>query len=145
MGAVLPALAQVSVLTQHNDNNTTEGADSTGIFTNGVSPTTPATDLTGKVDLHSGHTFNVAMVYDGTTLSVTITDATTNATATQTYTIDIPGTVGGSAAYVGFTGGTGGLTATQDILKTVCVISVYAILPYSADFSVTELSRKLTD
>jgi len=30
-------------------------------------------------------------------------------------------------------------------LKTVCVISVYAILPYSADFSVTELSRKLTD
>jgi len=98
-------------------NNTTEGADSTGIFTNGVSPTTPATDLTGKVDLHSGHTFNVAMVYDGTTLSVTITDATTNATATQTYTIDIPGTVGGSAAYVGFTGGTGGLTATQDILS----------------------------
>jgi len=33
----------------------------------------------------------------------------------------------------------------RDLLKTVCVISVYAILPYSADFSVTELSRKLTD
>ena len=27
-----------------------------------------------------------------------------------------PGTVGGGTAYVGFTGGTGGLTATQDIL-----------------------------
>src|SRR5262249_23259952 len=30
--------------------------------------------------------------------------------------INIPSTVGGTTAYVGFTGGTDGLTATQDIL-----------------------------
>ena len=31
--------------------------------------------------------------------------------------MNIPGTVGAATAYVGFTGGTGGLTATQDILS----------------------------
>ncbi len=97
--------------------NSGTSKNSTGLYTNGGAPGGSQIDLTGKIDLHSGHTFNVAMLYDGTTLSVTITDATTNATATQTYTIDIPGTVGSNSAYVGFTGGTGGLSATQDILS----------------------------
>jgi hypothetical protein len=46
-----------------------------------------------------------------------ITDTVTNASATQTYTINIPATVGGSTACVGFTGGSGGLTAIQQILN----------------------------
>jgi hypothetical protein len=99
-------------------NNAGEGINSTGLYTNGAAPFTPATNLTGTgIDLHSGHVFNVAMTYDGTTLVVTITDATTGATATQTYKVNIPSLVGGGAAYVGFTGGTGGLTATQDVLS----------------------------
>jgi hypothetical protein len=40
----------------------------------------------------------------------------TQATATQSYAIDIPTTVGKDAAYIGFTGGTGGGTSVQDIL-----------------------------
>jgi fibronectin type 3 domain-containing protein len=100
-------------------NNNGEGSDSTGLFINGAAPfNTGSVDLTNSgIDLHSGHVFKVTMTYDGTTLKVTITDATTNASATQSYTVDIPGTIGGSTAFVGFTGGTGGLTATQDILS----------------------------
>jgi hypothetical protein len=97
-------------------NNSGEGVNSTGLYTNGAEPTTPATDLTPSgVNLHGGDVFNVTMTYDGTTLTVTITDATTGAKATQSYTINIPQTLGTSLAYVGFTGGTGGQTATQDI------------------------------
>jgi hypothetical protein len=100
-------------------NNAGEGNDSTGLYTNGASPTTAGSiDLTKTgINLHSGHTFHVAMRYDGVTLSVSITDTTTNATATQSYKVNIPSIVGGSVAYVGFTGGTGGLAAIQDILS----------------------------
>ena len=57
------------------------------------------------------------MTYDGTTLKVTITDTVTQATASQSYAVNIPSLVGGNTAYVGFTGGTGGLTAVQKILN----------------------------
>jgi fibronectin type 3 domain-containing protein len=99
-------------------NNSGEGVDSTGLYTNGAAPTNVGSiDLTGTgIDLHSQDPFNVFMLYDGTTLKVTITDTSTGASAAQSYPIDIPGTVGSSTAYVGFTGGTGGLSAIQNIL-----------------------------
>src|SRR5207248_751848 len=88
-------------------NNLGEGINSTGLFTNGTTPTTPATTLNGTgIDLHSGHVFNVAIAYQGTTLTVVITDTTTNVSATQTYTVNIPTTIGGNTAYVGITGST---------------------------------------
>ena len=40
---------------------------------------------------------NVAMSYDGTTLNVTITDTSTLASATQSYTVNIPA-IGGRQA-----------------------------------------------
>jgi len=55
------------------------------------------------------------LVYDGTTLTLTITDQVTTASFTTSTAINIPATVGSSTAYVGFTGGTGGLTATQKV------------------------------
>jgi hypothetical protein len=98
-------------------NNQGEGADSTGLYINGAAPTTPAIDLTNTgINLHSGHVFSVSMTYDGTTLVVTETDMSTGQSATQSYTVTIPSIVGGGIAYAGFTGGTGGLTAIQDIL-----------------------------
>jgi hypothetical protein len=99
-------------------NNQGEGVDSTGLYTNGAAPTNVGSiDLTPTgLDLHSGHVFQVTMSYDGTTLAVTIKDTSTGTSASQNYTIDIPTTVGGTTAFVGFTGGTGGQTATQDIL-----------------------------
>jgi fibronectin type 3 domain-containing protein len=99
--------------------NSGEGPDSTGLYTNGALPTNAGSiNLTPSgIDLHSGDVFLVTMTYDGTTLTVTLTDTVTKATATQTYTVNIPSLVGGSAGYVGFTGGTGAVTSTQDILN----------------------------
>jgi hypothetical protein len=98
-------------------SNNGEGADSTGLYVNGAAPMTPAIDMTSSgVNLHSTDVFNVQMSYDGTNLTMSITDATTNATFTHTWPINIPGTVGANAAYVGFTGGTGGYTAIQEII-----------------------------
>jgi hypothetical protein len=104
-------------------SNNGEGTDSTGLYTNGASPTTPAVDMTSSgVNLHTTDVMNVQMTYDGTNLTMTITDTTTNATFTQTWPINIPATVGGNTAYVGFTGGTGGLTAIQEIIGWTMVI-----------------------
>ncbi len=94
-----------------------EGLDSTGLYTDGAIPTVPAIDLSWTgIDLHSGDTMAVQLVYDGTTLTMTITDTVTQATYTTSFTINIPSTVGGNTAYVGFTGGTGSATANQAIL-----------------------------
>jgi hypothetical protein len=97
--------------------NSHEGNNSTGLYTNGVSPTSPAITLGGGVNLHSGDIFQVHMTYDGTTLTMTITDTVTNATFTNSWTIDIPGTIGSTTALAGFTAGTGGQTATQEIIS----------------------------
>jgi Legume lectin domain/Bacterial lectin len=99
-------------------SNGGEGPDSTGLYLNGALPTAPATDLTPTgINLHSGDIYNVSLTYNGTALTAVITDTVTNATATQTYTVNIPAIVGGPTAYFGFTAATGGLTATQEILS----------------------------
>jgi hypothetical protein len=98
-------------------DNVGEGNNSTGLYLNGASPTTPATTLGGNVNLHSGNVFNVHITYNGTTLTMTITDATTPAdTFTRSWAVNIPNAVGANTAFAGFTGSTGGSTATQDIL-----------------------------
>src|SRR6202012_2075438 len=95
-------------------DNAGEGNNSTGLYTNGAVPTVPATPLGGGVNLHSGDIMQVQMSYNGTTLTMTITDTTTpSQTFTTSWPINIPSTVGSSTAYVGFTAGTGGATATQ--------------------------------
>ena len=100
------------------DNNG-EGYDSTGLFLDGAEPSNVGSvDLSSTgIGLHNGDVFQTTMNYDGTTLAVTILDTQTQAIATQSYKVDIPGTVGGSDAYVGFTAGTSWNTATQDIVN----------------------------
>ena len=79
---------------------------------------TPSIDLSSTaINLHSGDPINVTVSYDGTTLTMTETDLTNNATATQKYQVNIPQQVGGDTAFIGFTAGTGALTATQEILN----------------------------
>jgi hypothetical protein len=114
-------------------DNSGEGIDSTGLYINGALPTVPALDMTASgIDLHSGDIFDVHMIYDGTSLAMTITDTVTKAVFTHTWTIDIPGTVGATVAYAGFTGGTGGLSATQNILTwTLGPIPVVGFSPAS--------------
>jgi fibronectin type 3 domain-containing protein len=99
-------------------DNEGEGNNSTGLYVDGAAPTnTGAIDLgTSGIDLHSGHVFGVTMIYTGGVLTVTTTDTVTQASATQSYTVDIPGVIGGATAYIGFTAATGGLAARQTIL-----------------------------
>jgi hypothetical protein len=98
-------------------SNAGEGINSTGLYLNGEGPILPSIDLNGTgIDLHSERVFRVDMRYDGFTLDVTITDLTSGAAYTQFYNIDIGSYIGSDLAWVGFTGGTGGLTATQEIL-----------------------------
>ncbi len=99
-------------------NNGGEGVDSTGEYTNGASPTTPFTDMTSSgVNLHSGDVMAVHTTYDGTTLAMTITDATAGKSFSTSWMVNIPTVVGSSTAWVGFTAGTGGSTATQEIIS----------------------------
>jgi hypothetical protein len=100
-------------------SNSGEGSNSTGLYTGGASPTTPAADMTASgVNLHSGGLFDVHLSYDGATLSMKITDAGNPATTFSTsWTVNIPSAVGGNTALVGFSGGTGSTTATQDIVS----------------------------
>ncbi len=97
-------------------SNQGEGPNSTGLYLNGASPTIPAIDLTSSgIDLHSGSNFSVHMAYDGANLSMTLSDPVSGHTFTTTWQVNIPAAVGGPTAFVGFTGGTGGLTSSQKI------------------------------
>ncbi|HTC67135.1 MAG TPA: chitobiase/beta-hexosaminidase C-terminal domain-containing protein [Candidatus Acidoferrum sp.] len=97
-------------------NNSGEGVDSIGLYQNGALPTIPASDLSSSgIDLHSGDVFSVHMTYDGATLAMSITDGTTGAVYNTSWSINIPQVIGSNSAFVGFTAGTGGLTATQNI------------------------------
>jgi hypothetical protein len=94
------------------------GVSQAGQYINGVR--TDTVDLSaGGIDLHAGNTYDVSLTYDGTQFRLTVTDDSNPAlTATVTFTgVDLPGVVGGSRAYVGFTAGTGGSTSIQDIRK----------------------------
>ncbi|MFC5863732.1 chitobiase/beta-hexosaminidase C-terminal domain-containing protein [Acidicapsa dinghuensis] len=98
-------------------NNAGEGSDSTGLYTDGAVPTVPAIDLSSTgINLHSGDQMTVNLAYNGATLTMNITDIVTSATWSTSWTVDIPAIVGSNSAYVGFTGGTGGETASQKIL-----------------------------
>jgi hypothetical protein len=88
----------------------------TGLYTNGANPVGSSIDMSSSgMSLHSGNPLNVTLAYNGTTLTLTITDSKTKATFSKGWAINIPSTVGGNTAYVGFTGATGGLTALQNV------------------------------
>jgi hypothetical protein len=69
------------------------------------------------VNLHNGNLLHAHLAYDGTTLRLTLTDTVTGASFQASQALNIPAIVGANAAYVGFTGGTGGESATQQILS----------------------------
>jgi serine/threonine protein kinase len=101
-------------------NNDGEGPNSTGLFLNGAMPSNPgAVDLTPSgIDLHTGNAYDAVIDYKDGKLTLTITDVGDAAKRfTKTFPVDVPATVGGPTAIVGFTGGTGGAGAVQDILS----------------------------
>ncbi|MCU1313256.1 MAG: secreted agglutinin, partial [Acidobacteriaceae bacterium] len=99
-------------------NNNGETPDSTGVYNNGASPTVPSVDMTPSgVMLNNGHVMHAHITYNGTNLTLLLTDTTTSASFTTTTAINIPSVIGSGTAFVGFTGGTGGLTMTTDIVN----------------------------
>jgi hypothetical protein len=98
-------------------SNNNEGGNSTGLYTNGESPSTvsDSIDLSpSHIDLHSGTTMNVHLAYDGANLTMTLSDVNQNA-FTHSWPVNLMNLVGGNTAYVGFTGGTGGSTSSQKV------------------------------
>ncbi len=101
-------------------SNDGEGPNSTGLFLNGDKPTNPgAFDLTPSgVDLHGGRSYDATIDYKNKKLTLNIVDAEDKGKKfTHTFDVDVPATVHGTTALVGFTGGTGGASANQDILS----------------------------
>src|ERR1700761_1966071 len=87
------------------------------VYIYGGAPTMPALDMTSSgVVLRSGDSIQAHVTYDGTTLSMNLLDLVNNKTFVLTQAINIPQSIGANTAYVGFTGSTGGLTASQKIL-----------------------------
>jgi hypothetical protein len=92
------------------------GQNSTGLFTNGAMPTTPAIDLTGTgINLRSGDQFDCHLTYDGTDLNMTLTDVVTLATWSHSWAINIPAVINGPHAWVGFTGSTSTGSSSQKV------------------------------
>jgi hypothetical protein len=84
-----------------------------GLITDGKAPDggTP-TDGSG-VDLKQREPKTIDISYDGKTLTVRVKDIYDANEVERSYPIDIPKAVGGSTAYVGFTGSTGGVGDEQ--------------------------------
>ena len=122
-------------------SNAGEGVNSTGLYINGVSPTTPFVDMTSSgVNLHTTDIFNVQMTYDGTNLTMFLTDTATKVFFTYIWPINISSTIGGTTAFVGFTGGTGANTATQEIIgwtmtSTTAAAATPVISPATGNYS----------
>ncbi len=131
-------------------SNSGEGDDSTGLYTNGANPTVPAADISSSgIDLDQGDTIAAHITYDGTKLTMTLTDAVISKSYTSSWVVNIPATVGANVAYVGFTGGTGGLTASQKIeswtfVSTPPIVATPQIAPASEVFT-GSISVMLTD
>src|SRR5262249_25426667 len=94
----------------------------TGLYTGGDNPgEAPGTgnSIALGFDLRTGTPVQVTLAYDGTNLVETVVNTATCAQIfSHTYVLNLSSVLGGStSALVGFTGGTGGETATQDILN----------------------------
>jgi hypothetical protein len=101
-------------------DNAGEGYDSTGLYTDGQVPSIPALDLAAHgINLGDQNVFDVHMVYDGSILTMTISERgiTPVRSFTTTFPVDIPAHVGDVTGFVGFTASTGEKTSSQQILR----------------------------
>jgi hypothetical protein len=118
-------------------SNDGEGPNSTGLYTRGNWPTMPAIDLSSTpIDLHSGNYIDAHITYDGTTLTMTLTNPISLASWSYSWTVNIPSLVGGNSAWVGFTGGTGLTTSSQKITSWTYVAGTPALPNYPVGFDI---------
>ncbi len=104
-----------STFNGQNGANVGGAATSTGLYIDGgpsigSGPTAsfcPEYDLRPSgVNVGSGNTIHANVVYDGTLLTMVLTDTVTAATTRISWPVNIPAVVGANTAFVGFTAGT---------------------------------------
>ncbi|HWF19866.1 MAG TPA: LamG-like jellyroll fold domain-containing protein [Verrucomicrobiae bacterium] len=74
---------------------------------------------TGALRVDSGDPIGVSLNYNGTVLTMTLTDAVAQVSFATNLPVNIPAIVGSNSAYVGFTGASGGVASTQKISNFV--------------------------
>jgi hypothetical protein len=79
----------------------------TGLYSGGVIGGGAA--ATPPVNALAGHPIDVNLSYNGSLLTLTMTDTVTLGQYQTAYPVNIPGLIGGSSAYVGFTASTTGI------------------------------------
>jgi Legume lectin domain/Chitobiase/beta-hexosaminidase C-terminal domain len=103
----------------YNNQAGSPGANLTGFYSGGTYPQAPNNPqynmAPSGINMESGHLMRATLSYNGSVLTETVTDTVTGATYTNNYTANIPSLVAGNIAYVGFGGGTGAATVTQDL------------------------------
>ena len=125
-GPALPGAAGYSIgdstaikFDLHNDNG--EGNNSTGIYVNGASPTTPSIDITPSgLNLHSGHTFHAHISYMPAVsgaVTLTITDLTVYKVFETSFAGNSHNLASLPFAFVGFTAGTGATPSSIKVLN----------------------------
>ena len=91
------------------------------------------------INLRDGNYKNVHITYDGVTLSMTIADPLTLAKFSTSWKINIPATVFGNTAWVGFTGSTGGNTASQKVTSWTYLTGPPSVPNYPVGFDSGDL------
>jgi hypothetical protein len=81
--------------------------------TNGLTGTPYSS--TSPVNMAGGNPIGVSLSYDGTTLSITLTDTVSHVKFTTNAVLNLTSILGTNTAYVGITGADGGITSRQVI------------------------------
>jgi Chitobiase/beta-hexosaminidase C-terminal domain/Legume lectin domain len=88
-------------------------ANSIGVYTGGNQPF--GNQVATGLSFGSGGTWNVTLSYDGTNLTVTMQKTTGGTIFSHQYAVNIVSAVGGTTAYVGFTGASGDHVSVQAV------------------------------
>jgi hypothetical protein len=101
----------------------------TGLFFNGIFEQSRQIDMTSAgIDFGQNHSYRVDLSYDGSTLNEKITDLVSNKSFSTGYVLpNLSSVIGADTAYMGFTGGTGGETAVQDIDSWTATINPFTV------------------
>jgi hypothetical protein len=94
---------------------------------------------TAPVNLAGGNPLSVSLAYDGTTLSITLTDTVKHARFTTNAALNIAGVLGTNTAYVGMTGADGGISSRQ-VVSNFQFVSLTSLSGQSAGPNAVVLS-----
>jgi hypothetical protein len=102
---------------------------STGLYVDGgpaIGANGPNSGFGPEVDLHrfnisvgSGDVMQAIITYDGSILTMVLTDTSTGATTRLSWPVDIPAVVGANTAYIGFTGSTPMSSSSATVTKVL--------------------------